>query len=58
MIKKFRLWLIRRWRWYRHRMLYVICDARDNSITLSHALFDMMDVMNQEQAKAFVFTVG
>lgn len=55
MIKKFRLWLIRHWRWYRHHKLYVVCDARDNSITLSHALFDMIDVMNQQEAKAFVF---
>jgi hypothetical protein len=58
MIKKFRPWLIRRWKWYRHRSLYVIADPADNSITLSRALFDLMDVMSQEQAKVFMFRVG
>ncbi len=57
MIKRLRLWLINRWRWYRHRALFVIADPSDNSITLSRALFDHMDVMSQQQAKAFVFTV-
>lgn len=55
MIKKFRLWLLGVWRWYRHRSLYVIADPADNSVTLSRALFEHMDVMNQEQAKVFVF---
>lgn len=54
-MKRLRLWLVRHWRWYRQLSLYVICDARDNSITISRALFDMMDVMNQEQAKVLVF---
>lgn len=58
MIKKFRLWLLGVWRWYRHRSLYVIADPADNSITLSRALFEHMDVMNKEQAKVFVFTVS
>ena len=55
MIKRFRLWLLRVWRWYRHRSLYVIADATDNSITLSHALFDLMGVMDLDVAKVFVF---
>lgn len=55
MIKKFRLWLLGVWRWYRHRSLYVIADPADNSITLSRALFDHMDVMNLDVAKVFVF---
>jgi len=55
MIKKFRLWLLGVWRWYRHRSLYVIADPADNSVTLSRALFEHMDVMNQEQAKVFMF---
>lgn len=55
MIKKFRLWLMRVWRWYRHRTLYVIADATDNSITFSRNLFDLLDVMEQEQAKVYVF---
>lgn len=55
MIKQFRLWLLRRWRWYRHRSLYVVADASDNSITLSRALFDLMDVMSLDEAKVFVF---
>lgn len=46
---------MRVWRWYRHRSLYVIVDPADNSVTLSHGLFDHMDVMHQEQAKVFVF---
>lgn len=58
MIKKFRLWLLGVWRWYRHRSLYVIADPADNSVTLSRALFEHMDVMNQEQAKVFMFSVG
>lgn len=58
MIKKFRLWLLGVWRWYRHRSLYVIADPADNSVTLSRALFENMDVMNQEQAKVFMFSVG
>mgnify|MGYP007012483212 CR=1 FL=1 len=55
MIKKFRLWLMRVWRWYRHRSLYVIVDPADNSVTLSRGLFDHMDVINKEEAKVFVF---
>lgn len=58
MIKKFRLWLLGVWRWYRHRSLYVIADPADNSVTLSRALFEHMNVMNQEQAKVFMFSVG
>jgi len=57
MIKKFRLWLMRYWKWYRHRSLYVIADPSDNSITLSRNLFDLMDVINQEEAKVFVFKI-
>lgn len=58
MIKKFRLWLLGVWRWYRHRSLYVIADPADNSVTLSRALFEHMDVMNQEQAKVFMFRMS
>lgn len=58
MIKKFRLWLMRVWRWYRQRYLYVIMDPRDNSVTLSRGLFDLMDIMNQEEAKVFVFAIN
>lgn len=58
MIKKLRLWMLGVWRWYRHRSLYVIADPADNSVTLSRALFEHMDVMNQEQAKVFMFSVG
>ncbi|MBQ7462439.1 MAG: hypothetical protein IJS63_09345 [Bacteroidaceae bacterium] len=43
------------WRWYRHRSLFVILDPADNSVTLSRGLFDLMDVMNLEVAKVFVF---
>ncbi len=56
MNRKFRLWLMRVWRWYRQRSLYVIMDPRDNSVTLSRGLFDLMDVMNQEEAKVFMFS--
>ena len=58
MIKKLRLWLLRVWRWYRHRALYVIADPRDSSITLSKTLFEVMEVMDKEQAQVLVFTVG
>lgn len=55
MIKKLRLWLMRVWRWYRQRTLYVIADATDNSITFSRNLFDLLDVMGQDEAKVYVF---
>ncbi len=55
MLDKLQKWLLMRWRWYRHRYLYVIADASDNSVTLSKQLFRVMDVLNQEQAKVFVF---
>lgn len=55
MIIKFRLFLARIWRWYRHRALYVIADPRDNSVTLSRLLFEHMGVMEKEEAKVFVF---
>lgn len=55
MFKYLRLFLIRIWPWYRNRYLYVIADPTDNSITLSRALFDLMDVMSLDVAKVFVF---
>lgn len=55
MIKKFRIWLMGVWRWYRHRSLFVILDPSDNSVTLSKGLFDYMDVMSLDVAKVFVF---
>ncbi len=54
-MKRLRLFLFRVWRWYRHRVLYVILDATDNSVTLSRVLFELMDVMTLEEAKVFVF---
>lgn len=57
MIKQLRLWLLRSWRWYRQRYLYIIADPKDNSITLSRALFDHMDIMSQEKAQVYVFSV-
>ena len=44
-------------RWLRHRTLYVIADARDNSITLSRALASRMRVFDVEVPKVFVFRV-
>ncbi len=55
MFNKLHKWILMRWRWYRHLSLYVIADATDNSITLSKRLFKVMDVLNKEQAKVFVF---
>lgn len=52
---KIQQWLIKRWRWYRHRSLYVIADPADNSITLSRALFNHMEVMQQDKAQVYVF---
>lgn len=34
---------------------YVIADSRDNSITFSEELFQDMNVMEQEEAKVFLF---
>ena len=58
MIKYIRHWLLRIWPWYRHRALYVIADATDNSITLSKALFEHMDVMKLDEVKVFVYRLG
>lgn len=55
MIHAINNWLLRVWRWYRHRSLYIIADATDNSITISKGLFRYMDVMNLDVAKVFVF---
>ena len=37
--------------------LYVICDAKDNSVTFSTGLFKRLRVMKQTQAKIIVFTI-
>lgn len=58
MKKKIRLWLMRAWRWYRHRQLFVIADPRDNSITMSRGLCDLIDVFNLEETKVFMFKLG
>ena len=58
MIRKFKIWLLKRWRWYRHRSLFVILDPADNSVTLSRALFNHMDVMSLDVAKVYVFSVS
>jgi hypothetical protein len=55
MIHTINNWLLRVWRWYRHRSLYIIADATDNSITISKGLFRYMDVINLDVAKVFVF---
>lgn len=47
--------LIAIWPWYRHRHLFVMVDASDNSVTLSEALCRRMDILNQPEAKVFVF---
>ncbi len=38
--------------------LYVICDAKDNSVTFSTGLFKRLRVMKQDQAKIIVFTLA
>lgn len=58
MIRKLQIWLAKRWRWYRHRSLFVILDPADNSVTLSRALFNHMDVMSLDVAKVYVFSVS
>ena len=47
-----RLWLA-----IRRQGVYVIADSTDNSVTLSRRLFRHLHVMEQEQAKVYVFTV-
>ena len=49
---------MKRWRWYRHHSLYVIADPADNSVTLSRALFNHMDVMSLDVAKVYVFQLS
>ena len=58
MIRKIQMWLLKRWRWYRHHSLYVIADPADNSVTLSRALFNHMDVMSLDVAKVYVFQLS
>lgn len=55
-LDKFHNWLLSARRHYRHRVLYIIADPADNSITLSKHLFRHMRVMQQSQAKVFVFS--
>ena len=43
---------------FRHRRMYVIADAQDNSVTISKALFKHMKVMKQDEAKVMVFRAG
>lgn len=38
--------------------LYVICDAKDNSVTFSTGLFKRLRVMRQSEAKIIVFTLA
>ena len=55
MIKKIKRWLLWHWRWLANMRLYVIADATDNSITFSKDLFFLLDVMEKEQAKVYIF---
>lgn len=57
-IDTFHNWLLSAWRHYRHCALYIIADPTDNSITLSKMLFRHMRVMQQSEAKVFVFSVS
>lgn len=41
-----------------HRRMFVILDGADNSVTLSKALFQHMDVEGMEQAKVFAFRIA
>ena len=38
--------------------LYVIADAKDNSVSLSRGLFKRLRVMRQREAKIIVFTIA
>ncbi len=51
MLKKLYNWLISRFG------MFVIADAKDNSITLSQRLFNHMAVMKQKSAKVYVFYI-
>ena len=55
MIKQFKNWLssVRR-RWH-NRGMYVVADARDNSITFSRRLFNSLNVFGMNEAKVYVF---
>lgn len=48
-------WLLMHWNWLGRLRLYVIADSTDNSVTFSKDLFRMLDVMDQDEAKVFVF---
>lgn len=51
MLKKF-------FEWWRSRYgMFVIADAKDNSVTLSQRLFKHMNVMEQDEAKVYVFYI-
>lgn len=54
MIWKIQRFLLLHWAWYAHLKLYVIADAKDNSVTFSRHLFRLLDVMDEAQAKVYV----
>ena len=43
------------WRNFRHRGMYVIMDARDNSVTFSKRLFKHLNVFEKDEANIYVF---
>ena len=51
-------WLLMHWHWLAKMRLYVIADSNDNSVTFSKDLFRMLDVMDKEQAKVYVFKLS
>lgn len=55
MIKKIKQWLTSILQAYRNSGMYVIADARDNSITFSKRLFKHMHVFEKDEANAYVF---
>lgn len=57
-MKYLRRLLIRIWPWYRNRHLYVIADPRDNSITFSKVLYELIEPQITDEAKVFVFTLA
>lgn len=51
-------WLLMHWQWLASMRLYVIADSTDNSVTFSRDLFRMLDVMDEAEAKVFVFKLS
>lgn len=57
-MKKFNQWLNAIRQHWHNRGMYVIADAKDNSITFSKRLFHHLKVFDNDEAKIYVFKLS